>query len=334
MAAYYLEHSKELRRQLGAELPTEELRVIHQREPWKHALVALGLVSVLAAALAGALLLDAWYFWIPAAVVAGFAVFDFTVLLHEVVHHAVLPERMPRAERALALLYAIPSGISATQFTRWHLDHHAGLGSDLEDPKRHHLSPKINARWLKLLYFTPALFFIYFRAAKRETAQYPPDVRKRIAGERRITILFHLSILAAVALLAGPEAALRAYVVPVVLAFPIAFALNRLGQHYDIDPGDAAKWSTFVRGSWFWNVAFLCSNHHLEHHYFPSVPLYNLPKLQRLLAPFYEKRGMTSRGYGRLFWRYVVLNRAPHTNWEAAASAAPAAAPGSFAGSL
>ncbi len=325
MAAYYLEHSKELRRQLGVELPTEALRELHQREPWKHALVAAGLVSVLVAAIAAALLLEAWYLWIPAAVVAGFAVFDFTVLLHEVVHHAVLPERRPRADRVLGLLYAIPSGISATQFTKWHLDHHAGLGSDLEDPKRHHLSPKINARWLKILYFTPALFFIYFRAANQETAEYPEALRKRIAGERRITIVFHLAILAALAIFGGPGVAVRAYVVPIVFAFPIAFALNRLGQHYDIDPDDPAKWSTFVRGSWFWNVVFLNSNHHLEHHYFPSVPLYNLPKLQRLLLPFYETRGMTPRGYGQLFWRYIVLNRAPHTNWGAAE--APAAAP-------
>jgi fatty acid desaturase len=326
MAAYYLEHSKELRRELGIELPTEDLRTVHRREPWKHALVALGLIAVLGLALAAALLAEPWYLWVPAAFVAGFAVFNFTVLLHEVVHHAVFAEKRPAAQRALGLLYAIPSGISATQFTRWHLDHHAGLGSDLEDPKRHHLSPKINARWLKLLYFTPALFFIYFRAARLETAAYPEEIRTTISRERRVTILFHLAVLGAIAFFAGAEAALRAYVVPVFLAFPVAFALNRLGQHYDIDPTDPAKWSTFVRGSWFWNVAFLCSNHHLEHHYFPSVPLYNLPRLQRLLIPFYERRGMTSRGYGQLFWRYIVLNRAPHTNWDP--SAAPAAVAG------
>ena len=58
----------------------------------------------------------------------------------------------PAAERLLGWLYAVPSGISASQFTRWHLDHHAELGSDEDDPKRHHLSPKINARWFKLLY--------------------------------------------------------------------------------------------------------------------------------------------------------------------------------------
>mgnify|MGYP003693698379 CR=1 FL=1 len=86
----------------------------------------------------------------------------------------------------LGWLYAIPSGISASQFTRWHLDHHAELGSDEDDPKRHHLSPKVNARWYKLLYCTPALFPIYFRAARqRESPPIRADCSARIARERK-----------------------------------------------------------------------------------------------------------------------------------------------------
>jgi fatty acid desaturase len=259
---------------------------------------------------------DRWYLWMPFAVVAGFAVFDFTVLLHEVVHRAVLAQSRDGAYRAFGLLYAIPSGISASQFTRWHLDHHSELGSFEHDPKRHWLSPKRNARWLKALYFTPALFPIYFRAAAKETRTYEPELRKRIARERLVTIAFQLGVLATIAWIGGWFIAWKLYVVPVFLIFPIAFALNRLGQHYSIDPDDPAKWSTLVKGSWFWNAAFLFSNYHLEHHYFPGVPFYNLPRLQRLLAPFYEKRGITSHGYGELVWSWLILNRKPHAKWE------------------
>ena len=115
------------------------------------------------------------WIWIPAALVAGWTIFNFTVLLHEVVHRAVFNGPRPAAERALAILYAIPSGISALQFTRWHLTHHAELGDSEADPKRHYLSPKINKPWYKLLYFTPALFPIYFRAARRETVDLSPE---------------------------------------------------------------------------------------------------------------------------------------------------------------
>src|SRR6185295_19313141 len=103
-------------------------------------------------------------------------------------------------------------------------------------------------------------------------------------------------------------AALRVYVVPVFLVFPIAFTLNRLGQHYWIDPQKPANWSTLVKSSPFWNFAFLNSNFHLEHHYFPGVPLYRLPALHRLLQPFYREQGMRAHGYGELLWNWFVLN--------------------------
>jgi len=238
------------------------------------------------------------------------------VLLHEVVHHAVFERRHPRAERALGLLYAIPSGISASQFTRWHLDHHAELGSDEDDPKRHHLSPKINARWFKLLYCTPALFPIYFRAARRESSTYAEPLQQAIAGERKISLLFHLSALAAIWYVFGFYAALRTSIIPVFFIFPIAFTLNRLGQHYDIDPTDPAKWGTLMRGHWFWDFVYLNSNYHLEHHYFPGVPFYHLPRVQRALLPFYERKNMRWRTYGELIYGWLVLNQAPHTNWD------------------
>jgi fatty acid desaturase len=325
MASYYDQHARQLKRDLAAEVPTEALRDLHQKRPLLHALVAFANVAALLLAGVAIVRLQHWYFWLPCAVIAGFAVFDFTVLLHEVVHRAVLTKASERIYRILGLAYAIPSGISASQFTRWHLDHHAGLGSPEEDPKRHYLSPKINARWLKFLYFTPGLLPIYFRAAKRESVAYEPELQRTIARERIVTIVCQLGALGVIAFLGGWWIALKLYVVPVFFVFPVAFALNRVGQHYDIDPSDPAKWSTLVKGSWFWDAAYLFSNYHLEHHYFPGVPFYNLPKLQKLLLPFYTKRGMTAHGYGDLFWNYVVMNRKPHTNWDDGSAAQPAA---------
>ncbi|HET7712116.1 MAG TPA: fatty acid desaturase [Thermoanaerobaculia bacterium] len=328
---HYAEHATQLKRDLVAEIPPAELRELHRRRPLFHALVAAANLAALVGAAAGIVRFSSWYFWLPCAFVAGFAVFNFTVLLHEVVHRVIAENAGDGTHRVLGFLYAVPSGISASQFTRWHLDHHANLGSDLDDPKRHHLSPKRNARWVKLLYFTPALFPIYFRAAAKETATYPPALRRIIALERALTILFQLSILFAIAAVGGWWLAWKLYLVPIFFVFPIAFALNRLGQHYDIDPDDPAKWSTLIKGSWFWDSVYLFSNYHLEHHYFPGVPFYNLPKLQRRLLGFYEARGMKPRGYGELLWGWLVRNRKPHSKWEEASVKGPALAPRSLA---
>lgn len=327
MSGYYSDHTHELRAALGHEIDRDELKRLHIKRPMLHFVVTAGLVGALVASTWANLQFAQWYFWLPFAFIAGFAIFNFTVLLHEVVHRVVAGRTSTATERFLGLLYAVPSGISSTQFTKWHLDHHAGLGSDEDDPKRHYLSPKRNARWFKLLYFTPALFPIYFRAARKEAATYPGELQRRINLERNATIAFHLTMLALVVWLAGWYVAWKAYLVPYFVVFPIAFALNRLGQHYDINPDDPAKWSTLVKSSWFWNVVYLCSNFHLEHHYFPGVPLYNLPRLQKLLMPFYEKRGFVSRSYGQLFWSYIVENRKPHTNWREATATSALAEP-------
>jgi fatty acid desaturase len=311
----YSQHTAALRAELGEAVPRPLLRALHERSAARHLLVAARQFAILGACTWGLVRFPQPLIWVPLALVQGFTIFDFTVLLHEVVHGAVFARRRAAAERWLGFLYAVPSGISATQFTRWHLDHHAELGSTEHDPKRHHLSPTINVRWYKLLYATPALFFIYFRAARRESATYPPEVRARIAVERRVSTAAHLAALGLLAWLAGPWPAVRAYVLPVFFVFPVAFTLNRLGQHYDIDPSDPARWTTLVRGHWFWDFVFINSNYHIEHHYFPGVPFYRLPALQRALAPFYERHRIPWRSYGELIRGWLVDNQAPHTNW-------------------
>jgi sphingolipid delta-4 desaturase len=314
--SYYADHTLELRKQLATEIPIDELRKLHEKRPLLHLAIAMAMLLTLAVSTVLIAHLEHWYLWLPLAFVSGFAIFDFTVLLHEVVHRAILRQHSERWYRAIGILYAVPSGISSTQFSRWHLDHHAELGSETADPKRHYLSPKRNERWFKLLYFTPVLFPIYFRAARAEGKSYPEGLQKTIALERNLTIAFHLILLGIVARVFGWEMAWKAYLVPYFFIFPIAFATNRIGQHYDINPGDPAQWATLVRGSWFWDVAYLYSGYHLEHHYFPGVPFYNLPRLQKMLLPFYERRGMRMHTYPQLLWGHLVLNRKPHTNWD------------------
>ncbi len=305
----------ELRRSLKASIPASELKSLHRITPLKHFLVT-GYQAAVLVLLAWALVrISNPLFWIPLSLLLGLTLFNFTVLLHEVVHKIVFQGKRKRLMSLLGWLYAVPSGISKSQFTRWHLDHHAELGTSDRDPKRHRLSPKRNARWFKLLYFTPALIPIYFRAAAKETKAYDAPLRRRIRVERAVAVLIHLAAAGAIAWFFGGYALVRLYLVPYLFGFPMAFALNRLGQHYDVDPSDPARWGTRIRRSLFWDWAFLWSGYHLEHHYFPGVPLYNLRKLNRLLTPFFEKRGVPARSYSWLLWQWLVHNREPHTKW-------------------
>jgi fatty acid desaturase len=304
--------------QIAGAIPHAELKGLHLRRPAIHLAYAARQFAIVGACSYGLWHLTNPLAWVPLALLQGFTFFNMTTLLHEVVHESVFALPRKRAERALGLLYAITSGISSSQFTRWHLDHHDNLGSWEDDPKRHWLSPKRNARWYKLLYCTPALMPIYFRAAAQESASYEPELRRTIARERLATILIQLSIGGMLWAFGGAPVMLRIWFVPYLLVFPVAFTLNRLGQHYNIDPTNPLKWSTLMRPSRLWDFLFLFSNYHLEHHYFPRIPFYNLRRTHMALRPFYARIGLRDHTYRQILWQWFVLNRAPHTDWESA----------------
>ncbi len=312
---YWANASRGLRRELAATIPSRDLAALHQRQAWRHfavtgqRVILLGLGSWVLWASTNPLI------WIPFVFLQGLIFFNATVLLHEVVHHLVWKRPRLGMETALGRIYGCFTGISATQFTRWHLDHHAGLGDAIQDPKRRYLSPKKNSRIVKLLYFTPALFPIYFRAAAAEIRSYPPALRRRANSERSAAVVMHLALAATLLLLGGVGTMLRVQILPLVFGFPPWFAINRIGQHYRIDPDDPARWGTLVESSRVWDALFLWSNYHLEHHYFPAVPFYNLRRLHRLLQPFYTAKGMRPVGYASLLWGWLVRNQEPHARW-------------------
>lgn len=326
MPASFDQAFRDVRAEVLREVDRERLRDLHAASGARHALVALRQGVLLGAAAFVVLRFDdTWWAWVPASVLLGFVVFSFTVLLHEVVHGTVFARPRPLASRWLAFAYALPSGLSPSQFRRWHLDHHRWLGTGGEDPKRKHLTPRRVRRWVKALYLTPALFPIYFRAAREAAVRYPEALVRRIRRERAAATLFHMAVLGGLLATLGAGAAVRLYVLPVFVVFPAAFTLNRLGQHYDVVPADPARWGTLLaRSPLLWDVLFLWSNYHLEHHYFPRVPCYRLPALRRALDPFFRARGVPVRTYAGLLRDWFLANRVPHTDWSRVDSTAEA----------
>lgn len=315
---YYYNNIGDLQQRLSSALPKEELKALHQKSAVRHFTV-VARQFLLVGVCVWALWQTRWpWLWAPAAILQGFNILGFIILLHEQVHGAIFVKRKPKLEYLLGLLYAFPSAISATQFNIWHMDHHRELGSSKDDPKRAHLTPKIIKRWYKLLYCTPALFVIYALASAKEAKTYPEDVQKVIKRERLTNMALHIAIMLTLAFapFGGGWVLLRVYVIPFFFVFPAAFVINRLGQHYDIDPTDPAKWSTLVNGNPAWHFIFLWSNFHIEHHYFQSVPFYNLKRLNQLLQPFFRENGISNKTYSQILWGWFVRNRKPHSNWD------------------
>jgi fatty acid desaturase len=311
-SGHYAKHARAFYRELTSGLDRKMLGDLHRRSAARHLWLGTRQVVLLCAIPAMMWRYPTPWVWLPAILLQGFVFFGFSVLLHEVVHNAVFATARPRASRALGLVYGALGFLAPSQFARWHLDHHRELGSESADPKRAHLSPKRNARWLKAMYFTPLLAPIYLAAAARAAIRYPPAVRRRIARERLMLVAVHVAIFVSLWML-SPWLAIGAHAAPLAFGYPIAFSLNRLGQHYVVDPGWPGAWTTLVRPNAVWNFLFLYSSYHLEHHCFPGVPCYRLPQLQRTLLPALTARGHRAYGYGALLRLWLLRNHAPHT---------------------
>src|SRR5436853_292037 len=91
--------SRDLRSRLSRAVPHEVLKDLHRKSPARHLAIAARQFALLAAASAIAWRFSQPWIWIPAALVSGWTIFNFTVLLHEVVHRAVFNGPRPRAER-------------------------------------------------------------------------------------------------------------------------------------------------------------------------------------------------------------------------------------------
>ena len=113
MSHYYAEHAVALKAELSQAIPRDVLRALHRKSALRHFIVAIRQFAILGLATWGLIRFEHPLLWIPLAFVQGFTIFNFTILLHEVLHHNVFERARPFATRVLGLLYATPSGISA-----------------------------------------------------------------------------------------------------------------------------------------------------------------------------------------------------------------------------
>ena len=106
---HWAKASQELRTRLVKAIPHDVLKELHRKSPGRHLAIAARQFLILAAASAVSWLFREPWIWIPAAVIAGWTIFNFTVLLHEAVHHAIFNGPHPKGDRLLGLLYAAPA---------------------------------------------------------------------------------------------------------------------------------------------------------------------------------------------------------------------------------
>jgi len=108
------------------------------------------------------------------------------------------------------------------------------------------------------------------------------------------------------------EELLFAWILPVAVVGMVAGGARGWAEHWTA-PGPGALFRSRTVTSTRLLSFFNCNlNYHLEHHLFPGVPWYNLPKVHALLQDEYRAAGVRSeRSYVRLLWRCLRTGPPP-----------------------
>jgi len=96
---------------------------------------------------------------------------------------------------------------------------------------------------------------------------------------------------------------LQVWLVPGVVVGYVS-AVRALAQHALTLPGDPLLASRSVRSNRIASFFLLNENYHLEHHLFPDVPSYHLPRLRALLLPRLP-HSVEARSYTRFLYGFI-----------------------------
>lgn len=230
---------------------------------------------------------------------AAVALNAYFLLTHEGHHH--LLARSPRANRLLTLLLCAPLLHSPTAYRVLHARHHRHLGEEGDPDDYHNYSadPRVVwlLHWMRLsvgaILYVFLIPFIGLRAAR---------------GADRARILVDYAAMgacwAAAGLLVPFEVLAQVWLLPLV---PVGYftAVRGLAQHGLTDREDPYLMARSFRARPLVAFCLLNENLHLEHHLFPEVPSYHLPRLHAALAP-HLPRAVLGTSYLRFLAQFVA----------------------------
>jgi len=250
--------------------------------------------------LAGLDAAGAWHWPLRLAGIAAsaLALNAFFLLSHDG-HHRLL-FRNPRLNYAVNVLLCIPMLHAPTSYRVLHELHHRFLGGPGDpDEYRNYTS---DARllwamhWMRLtigtLVYMPVIPFVSWRRAQ-------PGDRRAIALEYAVMFAIWSSVFALIPM----RVLLQVWLIPGVLVGYIS-AVRAVAQHA-LTPGeDPLLASRSVQSNAVVSFFLLNENYHLEHHLFPEIPSYNLPRLRALVQPRLP-RTVESRSYSGFLLRFT-----------------------------
>lgn len=251
-----------------------------------------------AAAVTCCVIWTSWFLWVVAILVIGNRQHALGVLMHEGVHYRVTGKCWSN-DIISDLVAGYPIFIPTFNYRVFHLSHHTHLDTP-QDPegKFYQAFPKESRFPLHPLRFALVVL--------RDLSGLWPASLKFLGGllwrlpGQRLGDLIPIALLhGGVVAFSYSAGALHVYVLlwllPMYTVYPVIFRIRAMTEHHGIEEAgpkryvreapDTLRTTRSIQGM-IGRMLFgpHCINYHIEHHLYPAVPFYNLPRLSEELA--------------------------------------------------
>lgn len=208
-----------------------------------------------------------------------------SILMHESNHNLLFKNRT--LNRWVGFLCGLPSLVSVTAYRTLHLAHHAHTGTHEDPDSMENSVPKS----LPMVFFFYLFLFIgaylYLIHLVKTSITLADKKRKRMIITEYFLIV---AVFTTLFMLLPFQVMLHVWLIPLLIAAQLT-NVRGLAEHTLTTPDNVFTETRTVKSNPF--VSFMMNNlnYHLDHHLFPGVPWYNLPKLHSILSDEYKAAG-------------------------------------------
>lgn len=227
--------------------------------------------------------------WVLGTMLLGNRLLGFGVLVHECGHRTLF--RTPALNDFVGRWLAAPPTFNNMRaYMRGHLEHHrlAGTTEDPDLPNYRDYPISRDRLWRKLRRdLSGQTGWRTLQGVGRNLSNYS-RLSQEARGALGRAVLMNLAIFLALTA-AGVPVLYLTWVLAYIFILPLVSRIRQVAEHGavpDLYSMDARNNTRSVRSNWLMRAFFSPHgvNWHLEHHLMPSVPIYNLGRLHRLLT--------------------------------------------------
>lgn len=306
-------------KEYGYNLDQKTVKALSELTPWRTGLAIAFDWTVIAAAIALSEWAGTWWALVAAWIVIGGRMHALGILIHDFAHYRFIADKK-RSEWIGDLLLAWPLFTFVDGYRKNHLAHHRYTNTE-KDPDwviklgtLHFTFPQ-SWRYAVINLLGYLVGISSYRDLKSLLTRLSDD-EGRSRTYKWLRLGYYLAFAAIFTVTGTWTGFILYWLLPFFTFFLLFLYVRSVAEHFGSMDYETELGSSRTVLPYLWERAFFAPhnvNYHLDHHLYPSVPFYNLPRLHAALMaePEYAAGAHVTRGYSTGLVRECLGIQAP-----------------------